>query len=69
MFYNIIINSFKWLESVPWSALTDEDYGTHNNAGQGDAHANNDPRHRPLVYVVETIGEDWKINNRVSDGK
>lgn len=49
--------------SVPWSALTDEDQGAHNDTGQGDAHANNDPCHGPLVYVVETIREHWKINN------
>lgn len=50
------------LSILPWSALADEDQGTHNNTGQCDAHTNNDPCHRPLVYMVETIRESCKTN-------
>lgn len=56
----------KGLSSLPWSALTDKDQGTHNDAGQGDAHTNNDPSHRLLVNVVETIRKHWRRNNKVS---
>lgn len=55
----------KGLSSLPWSALTDKDQGTHNDAGQGDAHTNNDPSHRLLVNVVETIRKHWRRNNTV----
>lgn len=55
----------KGLSSLPWSALTDKDQGTHNDAGQGDAHTDNDPSHGLLVNVVETIGKHWRRNNRV----
>lgn len=57
------LHDSEWLHLVPWSAFIDEDQGTHNNTGQGDAHPNNDPRHGPLVYVVQTIREDWKIKS------
>lgn len=45
----------------PGSSFADEDQGTHDDAGQGDAHTNNDPGHGLLVYVVETIGEHWRV--------
>lgn len=55
------VHDSKWLHLVPWSALIDEDQGTHNDTGQGDAHTSNDPRHGALVYVVQAIREAWKI--------
>lgn len=56
----------RWFWSVPWSSLADEDQGTHNNTGQGDAHTDNDPCHWPLVYVVQTIRVHWKINSMIT---
>lgn len=50
--------------SLPGSSFADEDQGTHDDAGQGDAHTGNDPGHRLLVYVVETIWKHWRIGGR-----
>lgn len=44
----------------PGPALVDEDQGTHEDTGQGDAHTDDDPGHGALVDVVQAIREDWK---------
>lgn len=54
--------------SLPGSSFADEDQGTHDDAGQGDAHTGNDPSHRLLVYVVETIWKHWRIGRRKKKG-